>query len=184
MTACQKRFELNENLFLIGFMGAGKTTLARRLARECCLAAVDIDRCIERSSHMRIKQLYAEVGDARFRELEAEQLDAFTQGDPVIIACGGGIVMGAHSREIIRERGFALHLRTTADESMSRISNPTTRPFFEDSDTVRKVCHERAPYYEELADATIDVEGKTVGQVAFQVQDLLVEEGVLCPVSK
>lgn len=184
MTGCVQKFELRENLFLIGFMGAGKTTLARRLARECCLAAVDIDRCVERASHMRIKQLYAEVGDARFRELEAEQLDAFTRGDPVVIACGGGIVMGERSRSIIKERGFALHLRTTADESLNRISNPTTRPFFEDEDTVHKVCHQRSPYYAKLADATIDVEGKTVGRVAYEVQDLLLEKGVLCPVSK
>lgn len=177
-------YTLTQPVFLIGFMGAGKTTMARRLARECGLICADTDRCMERKYGMSAKELYEQAGEEGFRQMEAETLEEFVQGEPRIIACGGGIVMGERSREIIRTCGFAVYVHVTADESAERISNHDSRPFFHSMESVRLVNQVRVPLYEELADVTVDSSSRTSGRMAYEVKDILVKEGILCPVRK
>ena len=179
-----QRFELTRPVFLIGFMGAGKTTLARKLARRCGLAAVDTDRSIERETGMRISELYPSIGDEAFRELEADTLLRYCNGYPLLIACGGGIVCGDRSRQIIKERGFAIHMVVSADESASRISNHATRPHFESMDSICSVNEQRMPLYCGLADATVNTRDKSSAQLVREVQSLLEKEGILCPLPK
>ena len=176
------RYELTRPVFFVGFMGAGKTTLTRRLARSLGLASADIDRSIERDAGLSIKELFAQVGEERFRELEAQKLEQFAAGVPLLISCGGGLVEGERSRQIIAESGLCVHMFVSPDESASRISNHDTRPFFETMDSVREVNSRRAPIYEEIADATIDTTGKLPHEVAGEVRKLLLKEGVLCQV--
>ena len=179
-----ERYELVKPVFFVGFMGAGKTTLTRRLARSLGLAAADIDRSIERDTGMTIKQLFAEVGPERFREMEADKLEQFAAGVPLLISCGGGLIEGERSRRIIAESGLCVHMYVSPDESASRISNHDTRPYFETMDSVREVNRRRAPIYEQIADATIDTTGKQPHEVAAEVRRLLLKEGVLCKVPK
>lgn len=133
------RFELARPVFFIGFMGAGKTTLTRRLARNLGLASVDIDRCIERREGASVKQLFRTVGEEAFRTMEACTLEEFAAGEPLLISCGGGVVMGERSRACIKDRGFTVYLHVTPDESAGRISNHATRPYFETMESVRAV---------------------------------------------
>lgn len=180
----KKTYQLKRPVFFIGFMGAGKTTVTRRLARMCGLASVDVDRCLERAFDMRAKELFLQCGEERFRELEACQLEELVEGDPLLISCGGGIVMGARSRDIIRKRGFAVYLKVTPEESASRISDHSTRPFLESMDSFRAVSSVRLPYYEQLADVTVDTKGASVGKLAWDIRCILLKRGVLCQTSK
>ncbi|MBQ9069076.1 MAG: shikimate kinase, partial [Eggerthellaceae bacterium] len=107
-------------------------------------------------------------------------LESFLVGEPKLISCGGGIVCGKASCAIIRERGLSIYLYVSPDESAERISNHDTRPFFETMDSVREVNAERVPVYEDLADRTVDTTGRHPGDVAREVKEILVEEGVLC----
>lgn len=177
-------YELKRPVFFIGFMGAGKTTLTRKLARNLGLVSVDVDHYIERENGASIKQLYHEVGDEQFRRLEASALQLFAQSEPKLISCGGGVVCGAESRKIISEQGYTIYLYVSADESADRISNHDTRPFFETMDSVREVNAARVPVYEDLADWTIDTTGRHPGSVASEVTRVLIQEGVLCPLQK
>lgn len=179
-----QRFTLTKPVLFIGFMGAGKTTLTRRLARALGLVAVDVDHYIQRENHATIKQLYHQVGDEEFRKLEANALQYFLQGENKLISCGGGLVCGANSRELLRNSGFVIYLYVSPDESVSRISNHDTRPFFETMDSVREVNAQRVPMYEDLAHVTIDTTGKQPVEVAREVEDVLLKEGVLCPLPK
>ena len=178
------RYELLQPVYFVGFMGAGKTTLTRRLARMLGLASADIDRSIERDTGMGIKELFNQVGEAQFREMEADKLQQFAQSDPLLISCGGGLVEGERSRQIIKDSGFCVHMFVSADESADRISNHDTRPFFETMDSVRAVNSRRMPIYQQIADATIDTTGKQPRDVASEVCKLLLEKGVLCRVPK
>ena len=173
-------YELRMPVYFVGFMGAGKTTLTRKLARMLGLASADIDRSIERETGATIKQLFAQMTEEEFRELEAGKLEQFAAGEPLFISCGGGLIEGERSRAIIKDTGFCVHMFVSADESASRISNHATRPFFETMDSVRTVNTRRAPLYEMVADATVDTTGKSPNEVASEVRDLLLKEGVLC----
>ena len=179
-----QRYELLRPVFFIGFMGAGKPTLTRKLARSLGLAAADVDRSIERDTGKSIKQLFGQINEVQFRAMEAEKLRQFIAGPPMLISCGGGLVEGKESQQILRDEGFCVHMFVRAEESAQRISNHDTRPYFDTMDSVRTVNARRAPLYEELADATIDTTAKMPGQVSAEVRAWLLKEGVLWPVQK
>ena len=155
--------ELARPVFFVGFMGAGKTSVARRLARTCGVASVDMDTYLERREGKRVKEIFAQAGE-----------------DPLLVSCGGGVVKRDENRAILRDAGFVVYLKVTADEAKSRISDTSTRPLFQDLDVARKTSEERLPLYAEVADLTIDTAGKNVATIAREVQSALEKEGILC----
>lgn len=173
--------ELARPVFFVGFMGAGKTSVSRRLARLCGIASIDMDSYIERREGRRIRDIFAEDGEGRFRDLETQVLREMTQGDPALVSCGGGVVLRPENRAILREGGFVVFLKVQADEAKSRISDPSTRPLLGDAEAARKTNAERLPLYEEVADATVDTSGKGVTALAYKVKSILEKEGILWP---
>lgn len=173
--------ELARPVFFVGFMGAGKTSVSRRLARLCGIASIDMDSYIERREGRRIRDIFAEDGEGHFRDLETQVLSEMTQGDPVLVSCGGGVVLRPENRAILREGGFVVFLKVQADEAKSRISDPSTRPLLGDAEAARKTNAERLPLYEEVADATVDTSGKGVTALAYKVKSILEKEGILWP---
>lgn len=173
--------ELVRPVFFVGFMGAGKTSVSRRLARLCGIASIDMDSYIERREGRRIRDIFAEDGEGRFRDLETQVLREMTQGDPALVSCGGGVVLRPENRAILREGGFVVFLKVGADEAKSRISDPSTRPLLGDAEAARKTNAERLPLYEEVADATVDTSGRGVTALAYKVKTILEKEGILWP---
>lgn len=182
--AMPSSFCLGKPIFFIGFMGAGKTSVARRLARMCRIASVDMDTYIERREGKRISDIFAEQGEAGFRSLESQILEEFSHKDPLLISCGGGIVLSKENRSILKERGFVIYLEVSVDEAAQRISDVSTRPLFKDVETARDVIAQRIPLYEEAADVVIDTTGKSIGRIAAEARDALRKEGLLWPAQK
>nr|WP_277926908.1 shikimate kinase [Adlercreutzia sp. JBNU-10] len=172
--------ELTRPVFFVGFMGAGKTSVARRLARICSVASVDMDTYLERREDRRVKDIFAEDGEDAFRAIETDVLAELAAKDPLLVSCGGGVILREENRAILREGGFVVYLRVTADEAASRISDTSSRPLFQDLAAARARCEERLPLYEAVADVTVDTAGKGVAAIAREVQRLLEKEGVLC----
>ena len=171
--------ELSRPVFFVGFMGAGKTSVSRRLARLCGIASIDMDSYIERRDGRRIRDIFAEDGEGFFRDLETQVLREMTQGEPALVSCGGGVVLRPENRDILREGGFVVFLKVGADEAKSRISDPSTRPLLGDAEAARKTNAQRPPLYEEVADAVVDTSGKGVTALAYQVRSILRKEGIL-----
>ncbi len=171
--------KLSRPVFLVGFMVAGKTSVARKLARTCGAASVDADTYIERREGKTVNQIFAEVGEEGFRDMETAVLRDFASREPLLISCGGGAVLRAENREILKESGFVVYLKVTAEQAYSRVKDVSSRPLFRDLETARKTIGARVPLYEEVADASVDTVGKSVAQVAREVRGILEREGVL-----
>lgn len=167
-------------VFFIGFMGAGKTSVARKMARLCGIASVDMDTYLERREGRKIKDIFAEDGEEAFRVIETDVLRELLRKEPLLVSCGGGVITREENRELLREGGCVVHLQVSVDEAASRISDKSTRPLFQDIEVARARCEERRPLYESMANVTVDTAGKSVYAIAREVQRLLEKEGVLC----
>lgn len=173
-------YELDRPVFLVGFMGAGKTSVARKLARMAGVASVDMDTYIERCEHKRVKEIFAEVGEDGFRAIETQTLyELGMKKDPMVVSCGGGVVLRPENRKALSELGLVVYLSVTAAEAASRISDVSSRPLFGDLQNAQRVIDERLPLYEEVADVTIDTVGRGSSSIAHEVFDILKDKGVL-----
>lgn len=174
--------ELSRPVFFVGFMGAGKTSVARRLARTCGVASVDMDTYIERREGKKVKDIFAASGEEGFRAVETDVLRELAAAEnPMLVSCGGGVVVTPENHEVFREGGFVVYLEVTADEAASRISDTSTRPLFQNLEAARARCAERLPLYEAVADVTVSTAGRSVPAIARDVQRVLEKESILCP---
>lgn len=172
--------KMRGHVFLIGFMGAGKSSVARRIARVCGVASLDMDTYIERAQDKAIREIFAEGGEAAFRAIETETLrDLVSRDEPLIVSCGGGIVTVEENRRILTGGGHVVHLAVDADEAAGRISNKSTRPLFKDIVSARELCESRRPLYDEAADFTVETAGKNVAAISREVIAHLKDEGIL-----
>ena len=178
--AAEDSFVLTRPVFFIGFMGAGKTSVARKLARICGVASVDMDTYLERRESRKIKDIFAEVGEEGFRAVETDVLRDLIEKDPLLVSCGGGVITRAENRAMLEEGGFVVFLYVDVNEAASRISDKSTRPLFQDLETARRRNEERLPLYRAASNAMVDTSGKGVSAIAHEVKRLLIKEGVLC----
>ena len=105
--------ELARPVFFVGFMGAGKTSVARRLARTCGVASVDMDTYLERREGKRVKEIFAQAGEDGFRAIETDVLRELAGKEPLLVSCGGGVVKRDENRAILRDAGFVVYLKVT-----------------------------------------------------------------------
>lgn len=180
LKAKQRAF-LVRPVFLIGFMGAGKSSVARRLARSCKLSSLDLDTYIERSCGRRIADIFAAEGESAFRHMEVQALrEVAEMQEPLIVSCGGGVVTTDDAIGALHELGHTVLLEVDADEAASRISDRSSRPLFQDLQAARALCEQRQARYHEAAASVVNTHGKDVFAVTCEVRDVLEKEGVLC----
>jgi shikimate kinase len=165
--------KLADHIILIGFMGSGKSSVARRLARFEKMNSIDMDTYIEREAGMKIATIFETEGEAGFREREAAFLHSMFKRDRSILSCGGGVVVRDESREILKLLGTIIYLKVDADEAVSRISRPETRPLLSGDTPPAELLASRLRYYEDAADFTIDTNGRSIYQVVTAVQKCL-----------
>ncbi|MEE2691370.1 MAG: shikimate kinase [Pseudomonadota bacterium] len=143
---------------LVGMMGVGKTTVGRRLAPALGLAFFDADAEIEKAAGMSVSDLFAEHGEASFRQGEAKVIARLLDGPPIVLATGGGAVLDAGTRALIRERALSIWIRAELDVIHKRAARRGGRPLLKTGDpraTLERLLEARKPLYAE-ADIIID----------------------------
>ena len=140
------------SLVLIGMMGAGKSSIGRKLAHRLNLPFVDADAEIERAAGMSISDIFAKHGEPYFRAGEARVIARLLEGGPQVLATGGGAFMHPQSREAIRAKGISIWLKAEYDVLLKRIKRRSDRPMLKTQDpgeTLRRLMQERDPVYGE-----------------------------------
>lgn len=150
------------SIVLVGLMGAGKTTVGRRLAGALGMAFVDADSEIEAAAGQSIPEIFAQYGEAYFRDGERRVIARLLEGGPQVLATGGGAFMDADTRERIAEKGVSVWLRADIDLLMKRVLRRSHRPLLMQKDpeaVMRRLIDERYPVY---AQAQIVVDSSDV----------------------
>ncbi len=143
---------------LVGLMGAGKTTVGRRLAAALDADFVDSDEEIEAAARMTVSEIFASMGEEEFRQGERRVIARLMEGPARVIATGGGAFMNAETRAAIRARGVSVWIRAELDTLMERVGRKTTRPLLASGDPreiLSRLMELRHPVYAE-ADVTVD----------------------------
>jgi shikimate kinase / 3-dehydroquinate synthase len=149
----------SNNIFLVGLMGSGKTTIGRLLARRLGRRFVDSDHAIEARTGASIPWIFEIEGEASFRRREAEMIRELTGQEGIVLATGGGAVLDPASRALLAERGTVIYLRAGIGSILQRTSHDKNRPLLQTADPRRKLeqlLAQREPLYREIADLVID----------------------------
>ena len=166
------------HLFLIGFMGVGKTAVSGQLAKILSVPCMDTDTEIERRAKKRITEIFETEGEAAFRDMETALLSDLTKEAPRVISCGGGITLRPGNRQIMKSAGTICTLAAKPETVLSRVAHSDPRPLLNghmNLSYIEKLMEERKSRYEDVADLTVATDGKTVQEVASEIQRSLDE---------
>jgi len=165
------------NIFLVGLMGAGKTTVGRALAKRLNKQFIDSDHEIEARTGAAIPLIFEIEGEASFRQREAEVIRDLTAQQDIVLATGGGAILNAESRAYLKSRGTVIYLRASVNSILQRTSHDKNRPLLQTADprkTIEELSRVREPFYNEVADIVIDT-GRP--NVQFLMQSILAQLG-------
>jgi len=164
-----------DRVYLVGFMGAGKTSVGRSLAVQLGWAFVDLDAEIERSQKMTIRDIFQKSGEAQFRQLEREHLKRLSERPRVVIALGGGATVDPENRLVIDSTGISVWLNVAFETAARRVSMDGTRPLFKDPEHAERLYENRLPIYK-LARIHVLADNRPpadiAGEVAMRLQEL------------
>ncbi len=170
--------QLPGNIFLVGLMGAGKTSVGRLLAQHLGKAFYDCDHEIERRTGVRIPVIFDVEGEARFREREAAVLQELARLDEIVLATGGGAVLNAENRRALVASGTVVYLRASLDDLWRRVRHDRNRPLLQIPDARRRLAElyvERDPLYREVASLIVDSGNQSLRSLARLLEHRLLE---------
>jgi len=165
------------NIFLVGPMGAGKSTIGRELADKLHLEFFDSDQEIERRTGADISWVFDLEGEDGFRVREEGVIDDLTEKQGIVLATGGGSVISDLVRNRLSARGIVVYLETTIDKQVARTQRDRRRPLLQTSEEPRTVLEnlavERNPLYEEIADIIVQTDDQSAKVVAHKIVERL-----------
>lgn len=166
----------NDSIFLVGLMGAGKTTVGKLLAKYLDKTFVDADHEIEARTGVKIPVIFEIEGEAGFRRREEAAIADLAGRPNIVLGTGGGAILSAHTRELLRTQGTVVYLRGTPEQLYERTRHDKNRPLLQTGDPLAKLRElfvQRDPLYREVADLVVDTGRQSVTSFARQVKDKL-----------
>ncbi|MFC6438782.1 shikimate kinase AroK [Bowmanella sp. JS7-9] len=160
------------NIFLVGPMGAGKSTIGRHLADELHLEFYDSDQEIERRTGADIAWVFDLEGEEGFRVREENVIEDLTEKQGIVLATGGGSIISKKNRNRLSARGIVVYLQTTIEKQVARTQRDKRRPLLQNGEpeqVLRSLADERNPMYEEVADYVVQTDDQSARAVANQI---------------
>jgi shikimate kinase len=164
------------NIFLIGPMGAGKSTIGRHLAQMLHLTFHDSDAEIEKKTGADIAWVFDVEGEEGFRNREQEMVDELTQKHGIVLATGGGALIRPENRTHLSARGIVVYLKTSVNKQLARTLKDKRRPLLQNNDpraVLEELADKRNSFYDEVADYTIETDEQSAKVVASQIIQLV-----------
>ncbi|QCI23492.1 shikimate kinase AroK [Buchnera aphidicola] len=166
------------NIFLIGPMGAGKSTIGRQLAQQLNMEFYDSDQEIEKRTGADISWVFDVEGESGFRERERKIIGELTSKHGIVLATGGGAITSKETRNKLSSRGIVVYLDATVEKQLIRTKKDKKRPLLQINDMpvktiLESLAIERSPLYEEIADIIVKMDEKSVKSVVFYIIRLL-----------
>ena len=163
---------ISRSIFLIGFMGAGKSTIARALQRELGFPLIEMDERIVKEQGMSINDIFAQYGEDHFRDIESQLIVDIGKEEPSIVSCGGGVVVRPQNMQSMKEIGRIVFLKATPETIYERVKNSTDRPILNghmNVEYIAELMEKRRALYEAAADITIQTDGKMREQICEEI---------------
>jgi shikimate kinase len=164
------------NIFLVGLMGAGKTSVGKLLARRLGKAFYDCDHEIERATGVKVAVIFEIEGEAGFRARETKTLAELVGRRDIVLATGGGAVLSADNRKLLADNGVVVYLRANPSDLWGRTRHDRNRPLLNTADPlvrIRQLFDERDPLYRSSADIIIDTGEQSLGSLAHKLEHQL-----------
>ncbi|MBS3957642.1 MAG: shikimate kinase [Clostridiales bacterium] len=172
------------HVYLVGFMGSGKSTVGLFVAEKLGMPFIDLDARIETAAGMSVVEMFEARGEEAFRAAESAALESLAFESPSVVACGGGIILHDANRRALQKTGVVVYLRVGAEEAIARIGDTSGRPLLARGDAVTMastLLGAREALYRAVADVTVDTSGVAAHDVAARVVEcvsaLLAERG-------
>lgn len=171
------------NIYLIGPMGAGKTSVGSRLAKKLKLQFYDSDQVIEQQTGADIPWIYDVEGEDGFQRREIKVIADLTKLDCILLSTGGGSVMSQENRAALKGNGVVIYLKTSLDNQMERVKRSKKRPLVNESeerrDHLRNLRVKLGVFYEDLADIVYETDGKSLYHVVSDIVKILKNQGLI-----
>jgi shikimate kinase len=162
----------NKNVFLVGAMGAGKSTIGRSLASLMRLPFIDSDHEIEARTGAPVTLIFEIEGEAGFRQRESGVIDELTRTENIVLATGGGAVLMAENRRCLRERGTVVYLQASLETLLERTRHDRDRPLLQTGDregVLKRLLEQRDPLYREVAHIVVETTHRPPATVAREI---------------
>ena len=165
-----------KNIFIVGSMGSGKTSIGKMLAKNNNLSFLDTDHEIIRSCGYSIPDIFEKFGEEHFRGLETEQLRKINAIENHVISTGGGIILRDDNKKLMQNLGIIIFLDININSQIDRVKNRKNRPLLNNKnlkDNLLSLKKIRDPIYKKISNYIIDVSGKEKGQIINEIQKII-----------
>ncbi|CAM8395208.1 shikimate kinase [Candidatus Methylopumilus planktonicus] len=167
---------INDNIFFVGLMGAGKTTIGKLLAKKLKKTFYDTDHEIEKKLGVKVSVIFELEGEEGFRKRETQMIDELSSKKDIILATGGGAILSAENRALLKERGKVIYLNAKPQHLAKRMVYDKDRPLLQQGnmlDTLNQLYKDRHPLYLNVASFVVDTEQQKTQTIINKIESLL-----------